>query len=259
MLGRVSEPDLFVVCKSCGSEVSPYVTECPYCGQRVRKRAPRIDKDGSPTEKTRRAPRAQRLPRLRRGEIPGIAPEVRPYATIAVVAVVALVTVVTRVDVNTTLALGLYADPDGEWWRLATTTLVHAGDVIDTNLGFLFVTMIATVIFGSLLERRFGALAMVAVFLLSGVAGAVLCFTLGSYPAVGAAGAAMGLLCAWLVDDRRALRRGDDRANDLLGVYVIAAALALLSVAEPGANIIATAGGALVGSLGGMLLGLTGR
>ena len=39
-LGGVSQPDLFVVCKNCGSEVSPYVTECPYCGQRVRKRAP---------------------------------------------------------------------------------------------------------------------------------------------------------------------------------------------------------------------------
>ena len=27
-----SGPDLFVVCKQCGSEVSPYITECPYCG-----------------------------------------------------------------------------------------------------------------------------------------------------------------------------------------------------------------------------------
>src|SRR3712207_6963529 len=36
-----SGPDLFVVCKSCGSEVSPYITECPYCGTRLRKRADR--------------------------------------------------------------------------------------------------------------------------------------------------------------------------------------------------------------------------
>ena len=27
-----SSPDLFVVYKNCGSEVSPYITECPYCG-----------------------------------------------------------------------------------------------------------------------------------------------------------------------------------------------------------------------------------
>ena len=38
-----ASPELSVVCKSCGSEVSPYVTECPYCGSRLRKRAPRID------------------------------------------------------------------------------------------------------------------------------------------------------------------------------------------------------------------------
>ena len=33
-------PDLNVVCKNCGNEVSPYITECPYCGTRLRKRAP---------------------------------------------------------------------------------------------------------------------------------------------------------------------------------------------------------------------------
>ena len=38
-------PDLFVVCKNCGSEVSPYITECPYCGTRLRKRAPKIERD----------------------------------------------------------------------------------------------------------------------------------------------------------------------------------------------------------------------
>jgi hypothetical protein len=76
----VSQPDLFVVCKNCGSEVSPYVTECPYCGQRVRKRAPKIDRStGEPSTKRRR--RAKKLPRLRADEIAGIAPETRPYAT----------------------------------------------------------------------------------------------------------------------------------------------------------------------------------
>jgi len=38
----MAQPDLFVVCKKCGSEVSPYITECPYCGNRLRKRAPKI-------------------------------------------------------------------------------------------------------------------------------------------------------------------------------------------------------------------------
>src|SRR5438270_5045984 len=79
-------PDLFVICKSCGAEVSPYITECPYCGNRLRKRAPKLDRDGRVAEKRRRRrPQAPTLPRLRRGEIPGIRAELRPYATFALV------------------------------------------------------------------------------------------------------------------------------------------------------------------------------
>src|SRR3954447_10149953 len=82
-------PGLFVLCKKCGSEVSPYITECPYCGTRLRKRAPKIDRragDASPRA-PRRMPRPPRRPR-RRKEIPGIRGDAtgRPNATIAIVA-----------------------------------------------------------------------------------------------------------------------------------------------------------------------------
>ena len=40
-----SRADLFVVCKQCGSEVSPYITECPYCGHRLRRRAPKLPRE----------------------------------------------------------------------------------------------------------------------------------------------------------------------------------------------------------------------
>src|SRR3979411_2124994 len=79
-----SGADLFVVCKQCGSEVSPYITECPYCGSRLRKRAPKLDREGRVRERKRRSP-SPSLPRLRPGEIPGIRPEAHPYATIALV------------------------------------------------------------------------------------------------------------------------------------------------------------------------------
>ena len=87
----MSQPDLFVVCKNCGSEVSPYVTECPYCGQRVRKRAPKLERgeDAEPRPKQRRRPR---LSRLRADEIEGIAPDTRPTVTIALIVVSLLVT-----------------------------------------------------------------------------------------------------------------------------------------------------------------------
>ena len=46
----MSETELRVICKNCGSEVSPYVTECPYCGARLRKRAPKLERRGDALE-----------------------------------------------------------------------------------------------------------------------------------------------------------------------------------------------------------------
>ena len=66
-----SGPDLYLVCKSCGAEVSPYITECPYCGTRIQKRAPKLDRGGVPKAPARERSRPQ-LPRLRPDEIPGI-------------------------------------------------------------------------------------------------------------------------------------------------------------------------------------------
>src|SRR4051812_13132508 len=80
-----SGADLFVVCKTCGSEVSPYITECPYCGSRLRKRAPKLDKSGQPRERRLRRGRPS-LGRLRPGEMPGIRVELRPWATLSLLA-----------------------------------------------------------------------------------------------------------------------------------------------------------------------------
>jgi membrane associated rhomboid family serine protease len=94
----------------------------------------------------------------------------------------------------------------------------------------------------------------VLIFVACAAAGGYLTDALEVYPAIGANGAALGLLCAWLVDDRLANRRGDDRENDLLGVYVIAAVLVLLSLTTEAANIAAAVGGALAGAFLGLLL-----
>jgi membrane associated rhomboid family serine protease len=258
----VSQPDLFVVCKNCGSEVSPYVTECPYCGQRVRKRAPKIDRSsGEPETKRRR--RAKKLPRLRAEEIAGIAPDTRPYATFGLIALSVIGMLVYAADPTLDIGyLNIVPDAprlsDDEIWRWFVTPFLH-GD----QLGYGFVALVGAGIFGTLVERRFGALAVVATFILCGAAGAGLAVFLETPPllsdapfwtVMGANGAALGLLVAWLVDDRLAARRGDDRENDLLGVYVIAAVLVLLSLTTESANIAAAVGGALAGALLGLVL-----
>lgn len=254
----MSQPDLFVVCKNCGSEVSPYVTECPYCGQRVRKRAPKLDK-GTPAEPKQSRRRRSRLPRLRPDEIEGIAPDTRPWATIALIVASLVVTVVYAAD--NTLDLGTIVVPGfDEMWCWVTAPFVH-----QDALGYQFVTLVAVGIFGTQLERRFGSVPVVLLFLICGFAGSALAVQLeveplltSDYPpiALGANGAALGLLTAWLVDDRLAKRRGDDRENDLLGVYVIGAVLLLLSLAVREANIASAVGGAVAGALLALVLPL---
>jgi hypothetical protein len=66
---------------------------------------------------------------------------------------------------------------------------------------------------------------------------------------LGGNGMALGLLTAWVVDDRLAMRRGNDRDNDLLGVWVFAAVLLLLPVAAEDANFYAGIGGAAAGAV----------
>src|SRR5919202_4013428 len=90
-----SGPDLYLVCKSCGAEVSPYITECPYCGTRIQKRAPKLDRGGV-SRATRRGRSRPQLPRLRPNEIPGIRAERRPLAVWALVLASVLVTVALK-------------------------------------------------------------------------------------------------------------------------------------------------------------------
>ena len=256
----MSHPDLFVVCRNCGSEVSPYVTECPYCGQRVRKRAPKLDRStGEPQPKRRRGRRKASLPRLRAEEIAGVAPDTRPYATFGLILIAVLSTLVWQADPG--LDLGYVTVPLVEdVWRFFVSPFLFAD-----KIGYAFVALVAVAIFGTLLERRFGPVATVAVYVLSGAAGVALVafaetpplFTEGEvFLVLGGNGAALGLLCAWLVDDRMAARRGEERENDLLGVYVVAIVLVLLSLAEEPANIGAVVGGGAAGALLGLALPL---
>jgi membrane associated rhomboid family serine protease len=223
-----------------------YVTECPYCGQRVRKRAPKIDRDGEAEPRRRR--RGPSLSRLRRDEIPGLAPEVRPYATIVLIAL-ALGSSLARVGGVSLPDVGAILGPIGsEWWRLITYAFVH------TNLGALIATLVTTGLFGMLLERRFGPGWVLGIFLVGATAGGALTVGLDVYPAIGANGAALALLGAWVVDDRLAARRGDDRENDLIGVAVFAAVLLLLPLADEDTSWAAGAGGLAAGVAIGALM-----
>jgi membrane associated rhomboid family serine protease len=256
--------DLFVVCKNCGSEVSPYVTECPYCGQRVRKRAPKIER-GAPqpaerkaSRRSRRSASAPRLGRLRTGELPGLRAEGRPIATIALVAgafLAYLAAVAGAFDPIDAIILGKL---DGEWWRVLTAPFVHlgaGGGLIFAGGAYQFATMVAIGIFGTALERRHGPAAVLIIALLAGAGGMLVAATIETAPlAAGSNGIALGLLCAWAVPSLLAWRRGEEWEGDLLGTLVIAVVLLLMPVAVDIANAVAGVTGAVVGLIIGLPL-----
>jgi membrane associated rhomboid family serine protease len=244
-----SGPDLFVVCKKCGSEVSPYITECPYCGTRLRKRAPKIERGGVGREA--KVPRRRRtLSRLKPGEIPGIRAERRPYATITIVLASIIATFGSRAGFWDVSSLLLWADKTDEYYRTVTTLFFYG------HTGYEVVALSAIFLFGWLLERRHGPWAPLLVFIVGGAAGNFLAIAgddIGIFTA-GGNGAALALLAAWAMRDVLGRRRGIEDDSDLLGALAIAAVLILLPLASVEASALGGLGGGLAGVVFGLLL-----
>jgi membrane associated rhomboid family serine protease len=244
-----SGPELFVVCKKCNSEVSPYITECPYCGTRLRKRAPKLDKGGTPRAAKRRE--RPKLSRLKPGEIPGVRVDGRPYATMLLVLVSVVVSLCFRAGIVPLRYLDdvVATSPlDGEYWKLVTQLFVYY-----SSTGYEIAALGAIFLFGWLLERRHGAWATLLVFLLGGLAGSALVLVLDpTGGTIGANSSALALLAAWSMRDILARRRGEEDDADLLGVLAIAVLLVLLPVASVEPNSLA----GLAGGITGIVLGL---
>ncbi|MEA2267841.1 MAG: hypothetical protein QOC64_451 [Solirubrobacteraceae bacterium] len=248
-----SSPDLFVVCKNCGAEVSPYITECPYCGTRLRKRAPKIERDGTvsepkPKQKRRSPPRIPRpKPAARRRASDGPTGEPRPWATFTLVGLSLFGYLALAVLGRGDLAV---AGPIGEqWWRVVTSPFVYG------SAWYELAAVVAIGLYGWLLERRHGPFVVIALFLLCGAGGIALTAAVDPTPlAIGGNGAALGLLCAWAVRDLLARARGEEYDGDLLGTLVIALVLLLMPLAVAEASAISGFAGAAAGMLAGLAL-----
>jgi membrane associated rhomboid family serine protease len=254
--------DLFIVCKNCGSEVSPYITECPYCGHRLRRRAPKLPPAGSPEHARRgvlgrlgggsRAAREQptaapkRAPRRRASALARTI-ALRPYATIALVGAGCVVWVLLRAGFVSTDRLAVIGPLHGDWWKLFSSQFSYL------NGWYAFFTLLVIAIFGWLLERRHGPAVVLALFLGAGVAGTLA--ALAAYPfaiSFGGNAGALALLAAWAAPDLRDARAGRYYEGDLLG----AGALAALLLAIPFVRIEASWLAGVVGGLLGLLVGL---
>jgi membrane associated rhomboid family serine protease len=269
-----SGADLFVVCKQCGSEVSPYITECPYCGHRLRRRAPKLPRVQAPSRPARgRARLGAALGRRRRGSGVGLERSGysasygsggwagrRPYATIALVAAGCAMWVATRAHPALFSKLVLHAEfvlhpPNvaivgplhGHWWRLLSTQFMYASGL------YAFVTLLTVAIFGWLVERRYGPVTVLALFLGLGSAGGLVASAVYAFPVVeGGNAGALALLAAWAAPDLRAARTDGYYEGDLIGAGVIAALLVAMPFAVTDASWLAGVSGGVLGLLVGL-------
>ena len=235
------DADLFVVCRSCGAEVSRYVTECPYCGSRVQKRAPKIPgaaAAGSPGRRGRRAPR-----------IAGLGGSTRPVVSIALAGLCAAGTVILAPGALSPGDAGVVGPLDGEWWRII------ASPFLAPNVWYGALGVLGVACFGGLVERRDGPLAVVAVFAVCGIGGAAAAAALETVPlALGANGAVLGLIGAWAVPEARRVGSGEREWPELMPAGACAAVMLLVPLAAPEASPTASVVGLAAGIGFGALL-----
>ncbi len=245
----MSETELSVICKNCGSEVSPYVTECPYCGARLRKRAPKLERRGDGFE-AKPAKRERRRPRLRR-KLAAL-DATRPYATFAVIGASVGMTLVQRALDKPLADFGAISGPvGGELWRYLVAPFAYQ------DIGYLFVIGVMVAIFGPGLERRLGSVPTLLLMLACGSLGMLAAdgieTALGEITlAAGGNGLALGALAAWFALRQSEARGAIDEDYDAIGVAVAAAVLLALPIFEDTANVFAGLAGGGVGALAGL-------
>lgn len=203
----------------CGHCASPAAVgqHCPECVSVARKTAPRVRSTAAAT-----AP-----------------------AVVALVVVNVVVYLVQRIAPAVTEAFVAYppAIAAGEWWRLLTPMFLHAP-------GFIFhilFNMIVLWIYGPQVERAFGTLRFVALYLVAGFAASASSYALGGCrPSLGASGAVFGVVGA-LVAILYHRRRSMFVRQHMQGILVFVALNVFLGLVITRIDLIAHLGGLVAG------------
>jgi rhomboid protease GluP len=129
----------------------------------------------------------------------------------------------------------------GQLWRFVTPMFLHVNEI------HIAVNSYSLMIIGPQVERSFGHWRFAAIYLLSGIAGAIASFMFSPYPSVGASGALFGLIGALLpllYRNRSVLADTRRRIVSIVQVIVINLAIGLLPGIDDWAHL-----GGLVGGL----------
>jgi membrane associated rhomboid family serine protease len=241
--------------------VSPYVTECPYCGTRVRKRAPRLEREGDEIriregrreKKLRRdAERRERTDERRGRSFPrGEELATKPIATIALLAIPAIVYVLMEAAVLDAQDFVILGPVDSEPWRYLTAPFGIP------NAGMLFICGVVIAACGPALERTLGSIATFVLALACGALGMLAAVgidkAIGDDFAIAAGpnGIALGLLAAYVTIREPERRAGLEDSYDPIAAGVAAAVLLAMPIVFAFSDPWAGVAGGLVGGLCG--------
>lgn len=225
--------------------MSPYITECPYCGHRLRRRAPKLPRAHAPSRSGSSRPGISSLLRRSAREAPaGLSRRrrvasssrwegTRPHATIALVTIGALAWIVFHAEPAWFEKVAIVGPLHGDWWKLFTSEFAYLKGI------YGFVALVVLALFGWLFERRHGPAAVLALFFGAGVAGALVELAVYRVPVVGGPNApALALLAAWAAPDLRAARAGEYYEGDLLGAGALGALLLAMPFGLPLASVL---------------------
>lgn len=256
----MSETELRVVCKQCGAEVSPYVTECPYCGARVRKRAPDLERGGDggfEAKQSKRDKRREEKAKKKAAKEAARTPRslsigARPWASISLILIPA-VAMIVRIALGNDLDTfgGVIVPVESEWWRFITAPFAYV------SVGYLFAVGLAIALFAPRLERRFGAAPTFLLLVACGALGTLAASAIADQRDIftviaGGNGIALGAIAAWFMVNRSEQKESGEWV-DLAGVLIAMAVILLLPVVVPTADFWSGLVGGLVGLLAGLM------
>ena len=167
-------------------------------------------------------------------------------ATMAIIGIVVFVFVLQVLvgrEVESELMLSPFMIDRGEWWRLLTPILVHAGAL------HLFLNMYILFIYGPNVEQAFGTARFIVMFLVSGFMGSAFSYAFPpDNPSVGASGAIFGVVGVLVVYLYRR-RSSHVMAHYLRGMGFFIVANLAFGFIFPGIDNFAHIGGLVGGAL----------